>query len=220
MTRLVIFGLGPVAEIAHFYFTHDSSHEVVAFTVDEAHLDRDLHRDLPVVPFEDVARRFPPGEYGMFVAIGYSRMNRVREAKYRQAKELGYELPSYVSSKATTWPDLQIGDNCLVMEDVVIQPFVRIGCNTILWSACHIGHEAVVGDHCFISSHAVVSGFVTVDSNCFLGSNATTRDGITVARETVIGAGAVVLKSTQPRGVYVASRSELLEISSDRLPSL
>jgi hypothetical protein len=36
----------------------------------------------------------------------------------------------------------------------------------------------------------------------------------------VIGAGAVVVKSTKHRGVYVASRSELLEISSDRLPRL
>jgi sugar O-acyltransferase (sialic acid O-acetyltransferase NeuD family) len=218
MTKLVIFGTAPVADIAHFYFTHDSPHEVVAFTVDASHLDRDRYRGLPVVAFEEVASRYPPGDHAMFVAVGYSRMNRVREAKYRQAQELGYELPSYVSSKATTWPDLQVGDNCLVMEDVIVQPFVRIGSDCILWSGCHIGHESVIGDHCFVASHAVVSGFVTVEPNCFLGSNATVRDGITIARETLIGAGAVVLKSTKPRQVYVASRANLLEISSDRLP--
>ena len=34
MARLVIFGAGDIARLAHFYFTRDSPHEVVAFTVD------------------------------------------------------------------------------------------------------------------------------------------------------------------------------------------
>ena len=40
MARIVIFGTGLAAEVAHFYFTHDTPHEVVAFTVNEAYLDK------------------------------------------------------------------------------------------------------------------------------------------------------------------------------------
>ena len=36
MKPLVIFGTGDIARLAHFYFTHDSPHDVVAFTVDAA----------------------------------------------------------------------------------------------------------------------------------------------------------------------------------------
>ena len=32
--RLVIFGAGDIAQLAHFYFSSDSDYEVVAFTVD------------------------------------------------------------------------------------------------------------------------------------------------------------------------------------------
>lgn len=220
MKRVVLFGYGPVAAMAHFYLTHDSPHEVVAFTADRAHINQVELFGLPVVPFEEVQTLYPPSDFGMFIAVGYARMNKLREEKYRQAKALGYELITYVSSKATTWPGTAIGDNCFIMEHVLIQPFATIGNNIILWSSCNIGHETVIGDNCFVSSHAVVAGFVTVEANCFLGTNSTIRDGIKIARESVIGAGAVILKATRERGVYVAPQAQLLEITSDRLPKL
>ena len=220
MKKVVLFGHGAVARMAHFLLTNDSQHDIVASTVDRASMREDRMFGLPTVAFEDAPSRYPPSEFAMFIAVGYSRINGVRERKYLQAKELGYELISYVSTKATTWPDLAIGDNCFIMEDVIIQPFVKIGNDVILWSGCHIGHESVIGDHCFVSSHAVVSGLVTVDAGCFLGSNSTIRDGIRLARQTVVGAGAVVMTSTQERGVYVAPRAHLLPITSDRLPNL
>jgi sugar O-acyltransferase (sialic acid O-acetyltransferase NeuD family) len=220
MNPIVLFGIGAVARMAHYVWTNDSPREVVACTVDRDFLTADTRFGLPVVPFDEVANRYPPSGYDLFVAVGYSRINRFREERFRQAKALGYNLPSYVSSRATTWPDLVLGENCFVMEDVLIQPFVSIGDDVILWSACHVGHESVVGDHCFVSSHAVISGLVTVEANCFLGSNATIRDGITIGRESVIGAGAVVMRDTEPRSVHAAPRAQRLAVTSDRLPGL
>jgi sugar O-acyltransferase (sialic acid O-acetyltransferase NeuD family) len=219
-SQLVVFGTGPVAEIVHFYLTHDSPFEVVAFTADREHVTSDTFRGLPVVPFDTVSERYPPDRFGMFVAIGYSRMNKVREARYHQAKEAGYELATYISTKATTWPGAVIGDNCFLMEDVIVHPFVEIGNDIIVWSGSHIGHGTVIGDHCFVSSRTAISGNVRVEPNCFFGTNSTIRDLVTIARESVIGAGAVVLKSTQERGVYVAPMARLLPTPSDRLPNL
>jgi sugar O-acyltransferase (sialic acid O-acetyltransferase NeuD family) len=218
--RVILFGDGQVAALAHFYLTHDSPHEVVAFSVDGDHLKAPEHRGLPVVPFEELVERYPPDGHSMLIATGYARMNRVREAKYQAAKALGYELISYVSSTAIVWPDAVIGDNCFIQEANVIQPFTRIGNNVVMWSGSHLGHESRVGDNCFVSSHVVISGNVTIEANCFLGVNATLRDGITIGRECVIGAGALVTKDTQPRGVYVGAPAQRLQVTSDRLPSL
>ena len=44
MARVVIFGAGDIARLAHYYFTHDSDHEVVAFTVDEEYRTGDTPR--------------------------------------------------------------------------------------------------------------------------------------------------------------------------------
>ena len=188
MRKLVVFGTRQIAEVCSFYFQHDSRYRVVAHTVDGAFLQEGKFTGLPVVAFEEVARRFPPADHDMFVAVGYGKMDRLREEKFAAAKAAGYTLARYVSSKAITWPGLAIGENTFVMEANVIQPFTSIGADTILWSGNHVGHHARIGNHCFLASHIVVSGNVEIGDHCFVGVNATLRDGITIAPRCLIGA--------------------------------
>lgn len=220
MGKVVVFGVGQFADVAYFYLTHDSSHDVIAFTVDTEYLkDRKFH-GLPVVPFEEVERSYPPDRFKMFVPVSYIRVNKARSEKYTQAKAKGYELISYVCSKATTWPGLVVGDNCFIFENNVIQPYVKIGNNVIMWSGNHVGHHTTIKDHCFLASHVVVSGSVTIEPYCFLGVNATVRDNIKIAKECVIGAGALVMKDTVEGGVYIGKPAELYHKRSSELSNL
>jgi sugar O-acyltransferase (sialic acid O-acetyltransferase NeuD family) len=217
VAKLVLFGAGDIARLAHFYFSTDTEHEVVAFTVDHAYRERESFLDLPLVSIDEVASRYPPPDHKMFVAMSYTGMNRVRAAKYAQAKSLGYELVSYISSRCSFVSQYRPGDNCFILEDNTVQPFVRIGSNVTLWSGNHIGHDAVIGDHCFISSHVVVSGHVRIEPRCFLGVNATLRNSITLGEGTLVGAGALVMKSTAPLSVYLGARAERFKKSSDEV---
>jgi sugar O-acyltransferase (sialic acid O-acetyltransferase NeuD family) len=220
MAKVVIFGTGLIGTLAHYYLTHDSPHEVVAFSADGERIESDTHRGLPLVPFEEVVERHPPDEFSMFVAVGWSKLNKVREAKFRQAKDAGYGLISYVASSAVTWPDVTIGENCFIQESNVLQPFVTIGDDVTMWSGSLVGHESVIGDHCFIAAQVVVSGNVTIGNNCFIGVHATLRDAITIGEESVIGAGALIMKDVKPRSVYVGQTAQLLALTSDRLPKI
>ena len=222
MKSVVIFGAGDIAEIAWFYLTHDSDYEVAAFTVDEAYLTTEDFCGLPVVPFEKVEKLYPPEEFGMLVAISYAKVNTVRESKCLEAKNKGYYLISYVSSKATTWPNLSLGENCFILEDNTIQPFVKIGNNVTLWSGNHIGHHAQIGDNCFITSHVVISGGVKVGDNCFIGVNSTIRDHVSIAKSCVIAAAALILEDTQESGVYISksNKAELSKVPSHRLKNI
>lgn len=217
MAKLIIFGAGQIAKLAHFYFTHDSEHEVVAFTVDNEYRKSDSFLDLPLVDFEKVITCYSQETHKMFVALSYMQMNKVRAKKYFEAKELGYELVSYVSSKCSNLSSYLIGDNCFILEDNTIQPFVRIGNNVTLWSGNHIGHDSTINDHCFITSHVVVSGNVHIHSYCFIGVNATLRNSITIAPKTLIGAGAIIMKSTSEKGVYLPQRANLFKMKSDKI---
>jgi sugar O-acyltransferase (sialic acid O-acetyltransferase NeuD family) len=217
MAKLVIFGAGDIARLAHYYFTRDSEHEVVAFTVDRQYLSSDSFLDLPLVAFDDMAALYPPDTHKIFVALSYAGMNKTRAKKYYKAKELGYKLVSYVSSRCSFLTDLPVGDNCFILEDNTVQPFVRIGSNVTLWSGNHIGHDAAIDDHCFLASHIVVSGHVHIHPYCFIGVNATLRNSIEIAPETLIGAGAVIMKNTEPKGVYLPQRAELFKKKSDEI---
>lgn len=218
--KIVIFGDSQLASLAHFYFRHDSPHTVVGFTVDRAYLQDPQYEDLPMVAFEEVEQHFPPDEYHMFLPISFKQMNHLRRAKYEAAKEKGYRLTSYVSSRATTWPDLDVGDNCFIFEDNTIQPFVRIGNNCVLWSGNHIGHHTVIKDHVFITSHVVISGVCTIEEHCFFGVNATVRDETVIAEATLVGMGANITKDTKPYEIHLGPKSTGMAKKSVDLDSI
>jgi len=220
MKKVVIFGMGDLGKVVYFYLKNDSNNEVIAFTANEWAIKEKELFNLPVVPFEKIESVYPPSDYDMFIAVPYTKMNKIRERIFYEAKEKGYNFLTYINSKATTWGKIDVGENCFILENNVIQPFVKIGNNVIIWSGNHIGHHSIIGDHCFIASHVVISGKVTIEPNCFLGVNSTIRDGITIARECVVGAGSVILKNTKEREVYTSSSTEKLSITSDKLKSL
>ena len=190
--RLVVFGSKEMARLARFYFEHDSCYDVVAFTVDDAHVDVAEIEGLPLVAWSEINARFPPGDHDMFVALSYRGLNRLRAEKFAQAKAAGYRLATYLCSKAVTWPDLVAGENCFVLENQTVQPTCQLGDNVYLWSGNHIGHSSVIEDHVYLASHIVVSGHCRIGARSFLGVNATLRDFITVGADCFIAMDASV----------------------------
>lgn len=218
--EIVIFGVSQLASLAYFYFTHDSLHKVVAFTVDKDYLASTEFEGLPVVPFEEVENHYSPDKYKMFLPISFKQMSHLRREKYEAAKAKGYVCVSYVSSKATTWPDLNVGENCFIFEDNTIQPYVKIGNNCVLWSGNHIGHHTTIEDHVFITSHVVISGCCLVEEHSFFGVNATIRDETTIGRETLVGMGAIITKDTTPQSIWIAAKSSIREGKSIQIDSI
>lgn len=212
--KIVVVGAGEQAEIACEYFTHDSPHEVVAFAVEAEYLDQTELFGRPIVPFEELAQRYAPAEHRAFVAISSTQLNRVRTRLFHAVKEQGFTCESYVSSRAFVWHDVEIGENSFVFENNVLQYGVSVGDNVILWSGNHVGHQTSIADNCFVSSHVVISGFCKIGSSCFLGVNSCFADELTVAPDCVVGAGAVVVKDTEPRRVYVGNPAKALDHDS------
>jgi sugar O-acyltransferase (sialic acid O-acetyltransferase NeuD family) len=200
---VVIFGLGQQASVSWLNLTHDSPHRVVAFTVDAAYCDRDTLHGLPVVAFEDLAERYPPDRVALLIPLSYRHMNRLRTEKFAQAKARGYSCISYVSQRAIVWPDLKLGENCIIQAGANIQPFVEIGDNCMLMAGATIGHHSRLGDHCFLAAEAVLGGGTEIGAGCVIGINGTVRNAVRVASRCLVGAGAVVAADTEPDGIYV-----------------
>lgn len=217
---VVIFGAGELAELACFYFEHDVGRKVAGFTVDGAFIKADSLLGRPVVPFETVQDRFTPESCDLFVAIGYSDLNRARANKCAEALARGYQLASCISRRALVWPDLQIGRNAFVMEGTTIQPFVRIGNHVIVWANTLISHHVVIADDCFVAAEVVVSGAVTIGARSFLGVNATIRDHVTIGEDCIIGARTLINRDTPAGSTYVSEESERSTIPSRRFKSL
>lgn len=212
--KLVIIGDGEFAEIAYEYFTYDSPYEVVAFSVEKGFKEKDNLFDLPIVPFENLEDIYPPSDYRIFVAVTYTQLNRVRIRLYNEARKKGFKAVSYVSSNAFVWHNVEIGENCFIFENNVLQYHVKVGNNVVLWSGNHVGHRAQIGDNCFITSHVVISGYCQIGESSFLGVNSTLADFLKIGKDCIIGAGSNVVKDTEDRKVYVGNPAKPLEKSS------
>jgi sugar O-acyltransferase (sialic acid O-acetyltransferase NeuD family) len=214
---LIVFGAGELAEVAAYYFEKDAGRRIAAFTVDGARMRDTVLADRPIVAFEDIASRHGPESHDLFVAVGYSGINLLRQQKCAAAMSKGYLLASYVSSRATVFDNVEHGWNCFILEDNTVQPFVKIGNGVTLWSGNHIGHHARIDDFAFISSHVVISGGVAVGQRTFIGVNSTINDHITIGARCVIGSASLVAKSLADESVVSAEPARLSPVPSRRL---
>jgi sugar O-acyltransferase (sialic acid O-acetyltransferase NeuD family) len=214
--QLVVVGDTAFAEVAYEYFTHDSPYRVAAFSVEQQYRGKSSLFGLPVVPFETLDQEFPPQHHEVFVAVVYTQLNRLRARLSQAARSRGYRLASYHSSRAFIWPNVRFGEHCFVFENNVVQPFVEIGNNVVLWSGNHIGHHSVLHDNCFISSHVVLSGYVEVGRSCFLGVNSAVANNIKIAPDCWIGPGVTITQDTEAGKIYPAAKAEPAKAGSLR----
>jgi acetyltransferase-like isoleucine patch superfamily enzyme len=180
--KLIIFGTGEIGELACFYFENDSEYQVVGFTADDQYISEDKFLNRPLVPFSEL---------------------------YFAAKNLGYELVSYVCSKSAFWHDLSIGENCFILENQTIQPTVKIGANVMIWSGNHIGHGTRIDDHTYISSHVCISGHTKIGTHCFFGVNSATRDFISIGNGVFIAMGASVTSDVEDGSVVLGAKGNV-----------
>ena len=137
--NVIIFGMGKMAEVVHSYMAEDNELEVSAFTCDKEYIETNSWKGMPVVPFEVIQEQYPPEKYVMFVALGYQELNSFRANTVGRAKEKGYTVISFIHRDSRLPKDVEVGENCLVTDNVCIQPKVRLGNNVFVWNGAMVG---------------------------------------------------------------------------------
>ena len=211
---VVIFGVGKISDVVFDYFSRDGDLAVAGFTCDRDYLPGPQHRGLPCVAFDAVSERFPPHRYAMHVAIGYHEVNRVRERVFHAARDAGYELASFVSSRSWPGRSLACGENCFIADGVSVEPCAVVGENVALWSNVVVGHHARIGDHCWLAAGTVVGGGAIFEPRCFAALNVTVGNEVTVGADTIMGARTLVTKCLPAKSVVIERDTERFRLDS------
>ena len=219
MKKVVIFGTGELAQRIFFYLK-DSDDQVLAFCANKSKIDKEELLGLPVIAFENIKETFPPTEFSMFIALAYSEMNKKRTKFFNEAKNKGYELYSFVHPSTKIWDEFEMGENCFILANNVIQPFVKIGNNVLIGSNNLISHNTTIGDNCFITSNVTMGGHITMGKNCFVGLSATINQRIKIGNECVVGAGTIISKDINDKEVYAENSSKKLPQSSEHIGNI
>lgn len=213
--KLIIVGAGEFGQIAYEYFTEDSNYEVAAFAVEKEFRKQNELFDLPVIDFEEIELTYPPERYAVFVAVTYVRFNRARRRLVNMCIKMGYTCATYVSSRSFVGRGVELGENVFVFENCTIEHNSIIGVNVIIWGGGTISHSCIVEEDSWLAPGIVVVGFSRIGSSSFIGSRVAIGDNVNIARDTLIGAGAVVYKDIAERGgMYVGVPARRLEKTS------
>lgn len=215
--KIILFGTGNIAEVAYYYLSRIDNYELVAFTKEKNYVrENETKFNLPVVNFNILETIYNPDEYYLFAPFGATNLNKFREKIYNKGKEKGFSFITYISPDAKIYTE-NIGENCFILENNVIQPYVSIGNNCILWSGNHIGHHSVIEDHVFITSHVVISGNCLIKKYSYLGVNSSLKDGIIINNSTIVGMSSCITKNTECYGVYMGIPGKMVKKCDDNI---
>jgi len=211
--KVVVFGIGKLAEYVCYVLKHDSSYHVSALTIQKEYMPEiEVLWGLNIIDFDLLAKSYSPDEYRLFVAVGN---NSAREHICNQAKEKGYSFVSYVSSKAIVWADLIYGDNVIISEGTVVGPFVEIGMGSFLLG-CKVAHHCKIGNHTILSA-CHLGGDSKIGDISFLGMNSTVNQHVVVGRANVIGVGSNICSNTNDHEVFTNRGTVKRDLSSEDL---
>ena len=198
MQDIVIFGHTDFSELIAFYCEKYGMYRVRGYTVNRAYADGD------VIPFDELDVHFPKGEVGILMTVGYTNMNENRKKLVEMLLAEGYRLVDFISPRAIVHGD--IGRGNILLDDVVVHPFAKLGDFNYIVDHTLIGHHDVVGNYCYFAPSVSLSGHVTVEDNCFLGNNATARNGVTIGHHAMIGAAAYVSHDVKPYHMVIPAK--------------
>ena len=216
MTDLVLFGTGGAAQTVAAYLAQHPHYRVVGHTVDAAFRRADSHDGLPLVDWERLEERFPPDRVQLFGPFSYARMNTLRRDRYLEGRARGYRFARFIHPAAHVHTE-EIGENCLILEACVVQPFARIGDNVVLWSMVSIAHHACIDAHCFLAAQVSVAGHAAVGPECYLAGQVGVGDRVRLGRGCAVFNGAFVSRDLADHSVVVGPRGTLKPYPSTRV---
>lgn len=129
--------------------------------------------------------------HGVIVGIGN---NAIRLSLTKQLDELGLPLVSLSHPSAVISSFVTIGKGVVIMPNVVINIGSSIGDACILNSNCSVDHDCQLAEGVHISPGALLAGGVKVGAASWIGIGASVRQYLTIGGNTIVGAGAVVVK--------------------------
>lgn len=219
MADIVIFGTGLISEVAKTYIDRHGPDRIVGFTVDAAYRTSDSFHDLPVVAWERLEERFPPDSTLLLGPLSYQRLNEFRRERHQEGRARGYGFASFVHPGSHVYTT-DIGENCFILENNVIQPYARIGAGVIIWSGNHIGHHAAIGDYCFLASQIGLGGNSRLGRGCFLAGKVGVESDVEVGDACFLDTGVLVKKDLPAESVVRSRASSVARYPSSRLKRL
>ncbi len=192
MKKIFIFGNNYLSEILWYYLQQEGN-RVEGFVLNEKYVSLNTY-SLPadLYSVENVVNKYGAKNICVYLTIGNTQMNAVREKVYNGLKKNGVEIRTYIHPSACIAKNVQIEEGSIILENVILQPYVRLGKCNIVWQGVNISHHCIIGNYNYFAPSVTVAGCCKIENKSFFGVNSTLVDHVNVGDSCFLAAGVCV----------------------------
>ena len=105
---------------------------------------------------------------------------------------------------------VKIGKGCIICANNIITTNIEIGDFVILNLACTVGHDTTIGNYTAFMPTCNISGEVKINDCVYCGTGVKIINQLEIGENSVIGAGAVVVKDVEANTVVAGVPAKVL----------
>lgn len=138
--------------------------------------------------FENVRERV-----AVVCAIGNSKIRRRVVKKMRECAS--FDFPNLIDPSVLMSERVKFGAGNIICAGNILTVNIQCGSFNIINLDCTIGHDVVMEDFVTLYPSVNVSGAITIGECTEIGTGAHMIQGLSIGRESIVGAGSVVIRN-------------------------
>lgn len=166
---------------------------------------------MPIYEQAAIFKKYTPKDIILVNGIGSISIPTLRGAQFKKLKKSGYQFFSVFHPTAYYSTDVVFGEGSQILARSTILTGSKIGVDTIVNTAASIDHDCNIGNHVHIAPGVVLSGSVTIDDFCHIGTGAKIIQGIHIGKNSLVGAGAVVISDLPPNSCVAGVPARIMQ---------
>lgn len=152
----------------------------------------------PVLGELDLSIKLSNNDTYFICAVGAAKIrkeiiNKLGDIKYAKLIDPSVQIDDTI----------KIGDGSIICAGNILTVDITIGEHVIINLDCTIGHDAIINDFVTVYPSVNISGNTNIGTMVEMGTGSKVIQGLSIHRETIIGAGGVIVKDISESGVYV-----------------
>lgn len=163
------------------------------------------HLSYSVIATDSDLRELAKAYQYALITVGQIRSPDNRIRLYRQATNLGFQLPVIIAPTAHISRHATIGAGSIVMHGAIVNAGAKVGENCIINTCAVVEHDATVEDHCHVSTGAILNGDVYIGTGSFVGSGSIIKEGVSIGKGCVVGMGLSVRHNQAERARFLGN---------------
>lgn len=198
---VILLGAGGHAKVLLDILLEQNAKVLGIVDKDGAGSSADLY-GVPVIGSDSDVQRYHADEIELVNGVGSIGSTALRQKIYEKFKRQGYCFRQVIHSTAVVSRRAELAEGVQVMAGAVINIGTHISENSIINTNASVDHDCEIGAHVHIAPGVTLSGGVEVGGGSHIGTGVSVVQGVKIDKETIIGAGAVVVKDLVGKQVF------------------